>query len=254
MANKNQAPTLYGKGEKLQDHLKWGKTIRTHELEMILMNKCSTIGELKLMFLLTGNAQDGSFNIPEATVLDRCHMGHQAYINSRTSLAKKGWITYIQNESITVNYNVIFSEYDDNTSKLKEKNPKYDGHTLAKYDDNTSPRYDDNTHNNINNNIINNIINPISSNVALPQAEDVSDKALVEPCAKAQAPTLEERPAAVPPVERITYEVEISLSERDIKLSERDIKYKINQMAGYRNGVICEDLETGELFIGKFRL
>lgn len=163
----NQAPILKSKGEKDMDN-KWGKAIRTHHLESIIMNGLTGKegAQLKLMLFLTGNADNGSFAVAEATVLSRCGMSESTYKNARKKLVKKGWITHkpsqngIQGE-IIVDYDAIYK-----SAAVIENTPSPDIENTPLNFECTSAGVIDNTHNNIvkninyNNTNLNIITNP----------------------------------------------------------------------------------------------
>lgn len=175
MANLQQAPAIKYNGEKNRDQKKWGKAIRTHELESAIM--CG-LGErdivpLKVMLFLTGNAE--GFQVAEKTIMERCNISRTSYINARTKLKEKGWITHIEGKEIAVNYDVILG-YSDNTS-LNEKSKGYSDNTPMGYSNNTSQGYSDNTHNNIiGNSITFNNINTVFSDKSEKTLEPIEEK------------------------------------------------------------------------------
>lgn len=109
MPNLKQAPTLLAKGQKNRNE-KWGKAIRTNELESIIFKnidgKCGA--QLKLILFLTGNADNGSFAIAEKTVCERCGFTAETYKKARKSLIEKGWIIHEDNK-IIVDYDAIYN-------------------------------------------------------------------------------------------------------------------------------------------------
>ena len=175
MANNQQAPTLLAKGEKMNTKTKWGKAIRTHELETAIM--CG-LGErdmamLKIMLFLTGNAADGSFKVAEKTICERCNISESGYKTARKKLVAMGWITLKASESITVNYDVILNQYRKGiTENTPTENQKSMGYTEK------SPQgYTEKSHNNISNNI-NKYDNQedlttkvVKSSIEIPEAE-----------------------------------------------------------------------------------
>ena len=154
MANYNQAPAIVYQGEKNRDSKKWGKAIRTHELETAIM--CG-LGErdfaaMKVMLFLTGNAE--GFQVAEKTIMERCNISESAYKNARKKLVEKGWIICVPGKSITVNYNAIYKGISQNTPiKEKEKTEGYCQNTPQGISQNTPQGYCQNTYNNITNNI-----------------------------------------------------------------------------------------------------
>lgn len=60
-----------------------------------------------LLLYLIFQKQNGDFHPAEATILRECNMVHSKYSNARKALHEAGFITYIQNESITINYKKI---------------------------------------------------------------------------------------------------------------------------------------------------
>ena len=167
MGNFNQAPILKSKGVKNRD-IKWGKAIRTHELESILFNGLSGKqgAQLKLILFLTGNADNGSFAVPEATVMSRCGMTESTYKSARKSLVEKGWIIHKpskngQSGEIIVDYDAIYESAAD-----IDNTPSSDTENTPLSSDNTPSGYNENTHNNISKNINNNKnTNTIKSNI-----------------------------------------------------------------------------------------
>lgn len=155
----NQAPILMSKGEKNRDK-KWGFAIRTHELETILFNGLTGKqgAQLKLMLFLTGNADNGSFAIAEATVISRCGMSETTYKSARKSLVEKGWIIHKpsvngQQGEIIVDYDAIYKSAEGNI----ENTPSSDIENTPSNFDCTPTGNIEYTHNNtvekINNNI-----------------------------------------------------------------------------------------------------
>ena len=114
MGNFNQAPLLKSKGEKNKDK-KWGMAIRTNDLESIIFNGLTGKegAQLKLILFLTGNADNGSFAVPEATVMSRCGMSETTYKSARKKLVEKGWIIHEPSKNghqgaIIVDYDAIY--------------------------------------------------------------------------------------------------------------------------------------------------
>ena len=60
-----------------------------------------------LLLYLIFQQQNGSFRPAEDTILKACNMVHSRYSDARKALNDTGLITYIQNESITINYKKI---------------------------------------------------------------------------------------------------------------------------------------------------
>lgn len=103
-----QAPVLLSKGEKHRGTL--GKAIRSHELEIAIMNG---LGErdtvaIKIMFFLTGNADNGSFRVSEKTICERCNISESGYKTARKKLISRGWIEH-KDGKITVLYDNIYN-------------------------------------------------------------------------------------------------------------------------------------------------
>ena len=121
MGNKyEQAPILKANGEKYNSFKKWGKAIRTHELEAAI---CCCLGNrdmvaLKTMLFFTGNAED-IFRVAKKTICGRMNISEQKYYEARSKLQNMGWIYYDERENtISINYNRIYSDYK---AYLKEK-------------------------------------------------------------------------------------------------------------------------------------
>lgn len=62
-----------------------------------------------LLLYLIFQQQNSNFHPAEETILKACGMIHSRYSEARRSLNEKGLITYIQNESITINYKNLMS-------------------------------------------------------------------------------------------------------------------------------------------------
>lgn len=107
MPNYNQAPAIKYNGEKNRDPKKWGKAIRTHELETAIMNGLGArdMGMLKIMLFLTGNAE--GFRVAEKTIMERCNLSKSGYYTARDKLEKMGWLK-CEDGQIVVNYDKIY--------------------------------------------------------------------------------------------------------------------------------------------------
>ena len=158
MANYNQAPVLLAQGQKNRDSKKWGKAIRTHELEMKIMCGLGDrdFAAMKVMLFLTGNAADGSFAVPEKTIMERCNISESAYKNARKKLVSMGWISHETGKHITVNYDKIYGGKGDTDNTPSNETQKIKGitdNTPLGITDNTPSGYSHDTHNNIRNSI-----------------------------------------------------------------------------------------------------
>jgi len=60
-----------------------------------------------LLLYLIFQQQNGSFRPAEATICKACNLVHSRYSDARKALSEAGLITYIKNESITINYKKI---------------------------------------------------------------------------------------------------------------------------------------------------
>lgn len=60
-----------------------------------------------LLLYLIFQQQNGTFHPAESTILEACSMVHARYSEARTKLHELGFITYIPNTSITINYKKI---------------------------------------------------------------------------------------------------------------------------------------------------
>ena len=163
-----QAPILRANGEKNRDK-KWGMAMRTNHLESIIFNGLTGKegAQLKLILFLTGNADNGSFAVPEATVMSRCGMSETTYKSARKKLIEKGWIIHKPSENgqqgeIIVDYDAIYKSAERDI----ENTPSPDNEYTPSNSEYTSAGVIENTHNNIekiisSNNInYNNIKNP----------------------------------------------------------------------------------------------
>ena len=110
------------------------------------------------MLFLTGNADNGSFAIAEATVISRCGMSETTYKSARKSLVEKGWIIHKpsvngQQGEIIVDYDAIYKSAEGNI----ENTPSSDIENTPSNFDCTPTGNIEYTHNNtvekINNNI-----------------------------------------------------------------------------------------------------
>lgn len=110
MPNYTQAPLLISLGDKFRGSL--GKAIRSHELEIAIMNCLGArdIAAVKLMFFLTGNANDGTFRVAEKTVCERCNISEKSYKDARKKLVNIGWIEH-KDGTIKVMYDKIYKDY-----------------------------------------------------------------------------------------------------------------------------------------------
>ena len=111
---------------------------------------------MKLMLFLTGNADNGSFGVAGATVMDRCGMTEGTYKNARKSLIDRGWIIHKpskngQQGEIIVDYDAIYKSAAD-----IDNTPSSDIENTPSESEDTPTGYIDNTHNNISNSINNN--------------------------------------------------------------------------------------------------
>lgn len=146
----NQAPILKSKGEKNRDK-KWYMAIRTNHLESIIFNGLTGKegAQLKLILFLTGNADNGSFAVPEATVMKRCGMSETTYKSARKKLVEKGWI--IHKPSVNGQQGEIIVDYDAIYKSEKrdiENTPPPDNECTPLNFDCTSEGVVDNTYNN----------------------------------------------------------------------------------------------------------
>lgn len=189
MPNFEQAPLLKSKGEKNRND-KWKKAIRTNHLESIIFNGLTGKqgAQLKIMFFLTGNADNGSFAVAEKTVMNRCGISETTYKNARKSLVEKGWIIHkpskngVQGE-IIVDYDAIYAseKNSEETSKNEgdvDNTPKTDIEN-TEINSEKSPEGDvDNTYNIITNSINSNNrnSNDISANDPIARAIALAEK------------------------------------------------------------------------------
>ena len=60
-----------------------------------------------LLFYLIFQQQNGTFRPAEETICKYCAMPHARYNEARKALNEKGYITYIPNEKIQINYKKI---------------------------------------------------------------------------------------------------------------------------------------------------
>lgn len=153
MPNLQQAPILKSQGEKKNTRNYWSYS---PDLLAFLMNNC-TQNELKLMLYLCGNA-DG-WKCSTQNIIDRTGIcNKQAISKAKQSLEARGWISYKEAEHITVNYDILQQQMEENQppqgskiyDPLKNKGGKiYDPQGGIFNDPQGGKFYD---HNNINNN------------------------------------------------------------------------------------------------------
>ena len=188
MANYNQAPKILAEGTRFRGET--GKAIRSHDLETAIMNGLGDrdIAMMKVMFFLTGQAQDGqSFGVAEKTICERCNISERGYKSARKKLVEKGWIKHEEGK-ITILYDNIYNYKQgitENTPKIGD-NSEHPNNELTKQrvtentpilkqgvTENTPLGITENTHNNIINSITsNNIIAPaLSPDGAKPPLE-----------------------------------------------------------------------------------
>lgn len=177
MANYNQAPKILAEGTRFRGDT--GKAIRSHDLETAIMNGLGDrdIAMMKVMFFLTGQAQDGqSFGVAEKTICERCNISEQGYKNARKKLVNMGWLKHDKGV-ITILYDNIYNYklgITENTPKIGD-NSEHPNKDLTKLGitENTPLGITENTHNNIINSITsNNIIAPaLSPDGAKPPLE-----------------------------------------------------------------------------------
>ena len=146
-----------------------GKAMRMHELEAAF---ACCLGQkdfamYKVMMFLTGNAAE-KFRVSEKVIMERCNISESGYKNARKKLAEMGWITHEPSQYIQVNFDKIYSDYDDYKQGCFEKAPANSGRTtnLIKPDggssnlkgivQNSTTGFSQHPYNNINNNIENN--------------------------------------------------------------------------------------------------
>ncbi|MBO5230440.1 MAG: helix-turn-helix domain-containing protein [Clostridia bacterium] len=115
---------------------------------------------MKLILFLTGNADNGSFAVPEATVMSRCGMSETTYKSARKKLIEKGWIIHKPSENgqqgeIIVDYDAIYKSAERDI----ENTPSPDNEYTPSNSEYTSAGVIENTHNNIEKIISSNNIN-----------------------------------------------------------------------------------------------
>ena len=178
MSNLLQAPIIKHNGNKDQDSQHWGKAIRTHELEAAFASclGAKDFAMYKVMMFLSGNAAE-KFRVSESTIMERCNISESGYKNARKKLVKMGWIDHVPSEYIQVNFNKIYSDYDDyrqgcfeNTPSSSETAQLTAPQAVYSWNQGNSSEkglgFSENTYNNINNNIPNNMIdNNIGYNI-----------------------------------------------------------------------------------------
>lgn len=112
-----RAPVLYHEGKSTKDITGNGFGMISHDLYKAIMQQTSgkdgALRSVIIYFLLQKG--DGTFFIPEETILDNCNINHGTYIRARNKLKEMGWITHKDGECVIVNIDNIFKGYHHNT-------------------------------------------------------------------------------------------------------------------------------------------
>ncbi len=69
--------------------------------------------QLRIMIVLIGTKP--GFRISEKWMCDRTGLKQPSYITARKALIEKGWLSLVNNETITVNFKNILCKKEDNT-------------------------------------------------------------------------------------------------------------------------------------------
>lgn len=118
----------------------------------------------KVMMFLTGNAPE-KFRVSEKIIMERCNISESGYKHARKKLVEMGWIEHKPSQYIQVNFDKIYSDYEDYKEGYFEK-PHAKKATTANlktpdgvvsnsegYIQNSSMGFFQHPYNNINNNI-----------------------------------------------------------------------------------------------------
>ena len=99
-----RAPALYHEGKSTEDRSGRGFGMISHDLYRAIMAQTSgkdgALRSVIIYFLLQKG--DGSFFIPEETILDNCNINHGTYVRARSKLKEMGWIEHKEGECIIV--------------------------------------------------------------------------------------------------------------------------------------------------------
>lgn len=126
-----------------------------------------------MILFLTGNADNGSFAVPEATVMSRCGMSETTYKSARKKLVEKGWIIHEPSKSgyqgaIIVDYDAIYKS----AATVIDNTPENDTENTPSDFDNTPSGDIEYTHNNISKNINTDNKNPNIIREKNPKVKD----------------------------------------------------------------------------------
>ena len=107
MAHYEQAPILFFNGSKTQDNT----TNQTYQIPQTLADIIfNTLGnssaQIRIMLVLCGTKE--GFSISEKWILERTGLQHASYVNARTNLVERGWLTHINSSKLIVNYDNIY--------------------------------------------------------------------------------------------------------------------------------------------------
>lgn len=174
MTSFQKAPVLTHNGLKDRNIMGWGFAKRPHELEtafaQLLAGK--EFAMYKIMMFLSGNAPN-KFKVAEKTIMERCNISESGYKKARKKLVDMGWISHAPSQYIQVNFNKIYSDYDNYRQGCSEKfpapsemvNSENGDKVFSKMEGVSSEQvngFSQDTYNNISNTIINNNITNIA--------------------------------------------------------------------------------------------
>lgn len=103
----NGTPVLQTKGNKWPSGENAGFISYSPELMRILMTKLKP-NCLKLMLLLCGTSP--GFYVTQKWVEEKTGLCRQRYIEARSQLIEKGWLTFSPHGDLTIDYDAIFAE------------------------------------------------------------------------------------------------------------------------------------------------
>lgn len=106
MPNYNQAPVLQYDREKPQATNFY--QIPQPVADKVFAELGNASAQLRIMLVLIGTKP--GFAVSEKWILDRTGLQKASYITARKALIAKGWLTLVETENITVNFNVIMGE------------------------------------------------------------------------------------------------------------------------------------------------
>ena len=76
-------------------------------MDIIFKELGNASAQLRIMIVLIGTKPN--FGVSQQWILDRTGLGERSYINARNELIKRGWLSHVPCQSITVNFDAILN-------------------------------------------------------------------------------------------------------------------------------------------------